>query len=154
MYPLIHSSKLISSSCFFSPYFSFLIRIEEILPKQFPSSPRNTSKAAVIARGNSPQGGKLLILRPTLPFHHTDAVNVQRISLQYAIELIPNDTTSGQRNKAQALKQSEQTNNLPRIRSSSSSIVNHPPAKTNTKDKSPANKIEDRTHQRKTGGAV
>ena len=100
-----------------------------------------------------PPTGKLLILRPTLPFHHTDAVNVQRISLQYSIDLIPNenrsnDTTPGQRNKINGLKQLEQTSNLPMIRSSSSS------SKTNTKEKSVSNKTEDRTHQRKNGGAV
>ena len=149
----MHSSKLISSSSLFS-YLSYLVRIEEILPKNSPSSQPNTTKRSVNARSNSPQGGKLLILRPTLPLHHNDAVHVQRISLQYAIELVPNDTTSGQRNKVQALKQSEQTNSLPLIRSSSSSVVNQPTGKTNTKDKSSPHKNEDRTHQRKTGGAV
>ncbi|CAF4831835.1 unnamed protein product, partial [Rotaria socialis] len=62
-------------------------KIEEILPKQFPHSQQNPSKTSMVARSNSPQNGKLLILRPTLPFHHTNAVNIQRICLQYAIDL-------------------------------------------------------------------
>jgi hypothetical protein len=135
------------------------IRIEEILPNQFTPSQRNISKATITARSNSPQGGKLLILRPTLPFHHSNAVNVQRINLQYAIELIPNEIKSNdnvprQRRRSNTMKQSDQTNNLPLLRSSSSSVVNQPAAKPITKEKTPANKIEDRTHQRKTGGAV
>jgi hypothetical protein len=132
-------------------------RIEEILPKQFPHTQRNTTKTSVVARSNSPQTGKLLILRPTLPFHHTDAVNVQRISLQYAIDLIPNENKSNnstpvQQNKYNSLKQSEQTNNLPMLRSSPT--TNASPNKSNTKDKSISNKIEDRTYQRKDGGTV
>ena len=111
-----------------------------------------------MARSLSPQGGKLLILRPTLPFHHTDAVNVQRVCLQYAIDLIPsenksNDSPFGQRNKPLALKQPEQTNNLPMIRSSSTT-GNNSTTKSKIKDKSVPNKTEDHTYQRKTGGAV
>ncbi len=133
-------------------------RIEEILPKHFPHTQRNTSKTSVIARSNSPQNGKLLILRPTLPFHHTDAVHVQRISLQYAIDLVPNenrpnDSTHGQRNKTHTLKQSEQKSNFPII-SSSPTPTNVSTNKSNTKDKSIPNRIEGRTYQRKDGGTV
>ncbi|CAF0848400.1 unnamed protein product [Rotaria sp. Silwood1] len=133
-------------------------KIEEILPKQFPQTQRNASKTSMVARTISPQNGKLLILRPTLPFHHTDAVNVQRVCLQYAIDLIPNenklnDSPYAQRNKSHALKQSEQTTNLPMIRSSSPA-TNMPTNKSNAKDKPTSNRIEDRIHQRKNGGAV
>jgi hypothetical protein len=109
---------------------------------------------STVARSNSPPSGKLLILRPTLPFHHTDAVNVQRVNLQYAIDLIPNenkphDSTVGQRNKPNALKQSEQINNLPIIHSTQT-----PANKSNAKDKSVSNRIEDRNYQRKDGNTV
>ncbi len=111
-----------------------------------------------MARSTSPPGGKLLILRPTLPFHHTDAVNVQRISLQYAIDLVPNenksnDTTHGQQSKSNSFKHSEQTNNLPIIRSPTSP-ANISTNKINKKDKSIPNRNEDRTYQRKNGGNV
>ena len=138
----------------------FLFSLEELLPKQYHQSRRNISKSSSIARSVSPQGGKLLILRPTLPFHHTDAVNVQRVCLQYAIDLIPNENfTSGggtgpaNRNKLTVLKQPEQTNNLPMI-SASSLGVNNPTNKSNMKEKSASHKSEDHTHQRKNGGAV
>ncbi|CAF3956697.1 unnamed protein product [Rotaria sp. Silwood2] len=133
-------------------------KIEEILPKQFPQGQRNASKTSMVARSISPQNGKLLILRPTLPFHHTDAVNVQRVCLQYAIDLIPNenklsDSPYAQRSKSNVLKHSEQTTNLPMIRSSSPA-TNIPTNKSNVKDKPASNRIEDRIHQRKNGGAV
>lgn len=140
--------------CFFS--------LEELLPKQFHQSRRNISKSSSLARSLSPHGGKLLILRPTLPFHHTDAVNVQRVCLQYAIDLIPNENFQGgaaaasappHRNRLSILKQPEQANNLPMI-SASSSGVNMPTNKSNMKEKSASYKSEDYTHQRKTGGAV
>ncbi|CAF0766972.1 unnamed protein product [Rotaria sordida] len=129
-------------------------KIEEILPKQFPQVQRSTSKTSMVARSISPQSGKLLILRPTLPFHHTDAVNVQRVCLQYAIDLIPNenklnDSPYAQRHKSNALKQSEHTTNLPMIRSSSPATN-----KSNTKDKPTSNRTEDRIQQRKNDGAV
>jgi len=118
------------------------------------------SKSSSLARSLSPHGGKLSILRPTLPFHHTDAVNVQRVCLQYAIDLIPNENFQGaaasappQRNRLSILKQPEQTNNLPMI-SASSSGVNMSTNKSNIKEKSASYKSEDYTHQRKTGGAV
>jgi hypothetical protein len=57
-------------------------------------------KSSALARSASPQGGKLLILRPTLPFHHTDAVGVQRIRLQYEIDLIPQNTASIRRHQS------------------------------------------------------
>ena len=143
-----------SKSIFFFTFSRKLAyRIEEILPKQLASSQRNTnvSRTTVSTRHPSPQGGKLLILRPTLPFHHTDAVNVQRINLQYSIDLIPNENKSidagpGQRNKSNALKSSEENNTLPMIRSSSSS-VNPPTTKTNSR-------TDNRFNPRKTGGAV
>jgi hypothetical protein len=119
-------------------FFCFLNRLEDVLPKQYHQSRRNISKSSSIARSLSPQSGKLLILRPTLPFHHTDAVNVQRVCLQYAIDLIPNEnltsTALTNRNKSNVLKNPEQTNNLPMI-STSSSGVNIPTTKSNTKDK-------------------
>ncbi|CAF2039831.1 unnamed protein product [Rotaria magnacalcarata] len=134
-------------------------KIEEILPKQFPHSQQNPSKTSMVARSNSPQNGKLLILRPTLPFHHTDAVNVQRICLQYAIDLIPsenklNDSPYAQRHKPLTVKQPEQTNSLPMIRSSSSLTGNTSINKSNTKDKTVSGRVDDRTYQRKNGGAV
>lgn len=148
-YPIYLSTdafKLVNYFPFFhQSIVSFFFRVEEILPKQFPNTQRNQSKTSMIARSNSPQNGKLLILRPTLPFHHTDAVNVQRISLQYAIDLIPNKSTTP--------KQIEQTNNLPMIRSSSTAST--PPVnKLNIKDKTNSNKNEDRTHQRKDDWTV
>jgi hypothetical protein len=118
------------------------------------------SKSSSFARSLSPQGGKLLILRPTLPFHHTDAVNVHRVCLQYAIDLVPNENLSSSgtipphRNRLTVLKQPEQTNNLPMISTSSSSGVNVPTNKLNIKEKSASHKSEDYTHQRKNGGAV
>ncbi len=135
-----------------------IFRLEELLPKQYHQSRRNVSKSSSIARSLSPQGGKLLILRPTLPFHHTDAVNVQRVCLQYAIDLIPNEnilhgTMPSNRNKSTILRQSEQTNNLPMI-GASSSTANIPTNKSNIKEKSASNKSEEYTHQRKNGGAV
>lgn len=142
----------------------FSYRIEEILPKQLVPSQRSTnvSRTTITARNASPQGGKLLILRPTLPFHHTDAVNVQRINLQYSIDLIPNENKSidaapGQRNKSNALKSSEDNNTLPMIRSSSSSGNPPPPTTTtttknnNTKEKPTNNKFNNRFNPRKTG---
>ncbi|CAF3514311.1 unnamed protein product [Rotaria socialis] len=134
-------------------------KIEEILPKQFPHSQQNPSKTSMVARSNSPQNGKLLILRPTLPFHHTNAVNIQRICLQYAIDLIPsenklNDSPYAQRHKPLTVKQPEQANNLPMIRSSSSLTGNTSINKPNTKDKTVSGRVEDRTYQRKNGGAV
>lgn len=133
-------------------------RIEEILPKQFPQTQKNSSKTTMAVRSGSPQTGKLLILRPTLPFHHTDAVNVQRVCLQYAIDLMPHDNKStdlpfGQRNKPNALKQSEKNNSLPMIRPSSAT-GNNSTTKSNTKDKPVSNKVEDRLFQRQSGGAV
>jgi hypothetical protein len=121
--------------------------VEELLPKQLHQSRRNLSKSSSVARSVSPQGGKLLILRPTLPFHHTDAVKVQRINLQYAIDLIPNE------NKSSTPKLSEEINHFPMIRSPSN-LTSFPIHKTNIKDKPTSNKPEDRTHQRKNGGAV
>lgn len=99
-----------------------------------------------------------MILRPTLPFHHTDAVNVQRVCLQYAIDLIPNDNpltapVAGHRSKPIVLKQPEQTNNLPMI-SASSASAHAPTNKSNSKEKSAPHKNEDYTHHRKNGGAV
>lgn len=116
------------------------------------------SKSSAIARSLSPQGGKLLIIRPTLPFHHTDAVNVHRVCLQYAIDLAPNENLSSapmtsNRNKLSVLKQPEQTNHIPMI-SASLSGVNIPTQKSNTKEKSASNKTDDYTHYRKNGGAV
>ncbi|CAF3576930.1 unnamed protein product [Rotaria sordida] len=133
-------------------------RVEELLPKAFHQSRRNMSKSSAIARSLSPQGGKLLILRPTLPFHHTDAVNVQRVCLQYAIDLIPNenishDTMSTHRNKSNVFKHPEQTSSLPMI-SSSSSGMNISTNKSTSKEKSASNKTEESMHQRKPGGGV
>ncbi|CAF3352469.1 unnamed protein product [Rotaria sp. Silwood1] len=133
-------------------------RVEELLPKSFHQSRRNMSKSSALARSLSPQGGKLLILRPTLPFHHTDAVNVQRVCLQYAIDLIPNDnmphgTMSTHRNKSNVFKHPEQTTSLPMI-STSSSGFNIPTNKSNSKEKSASNKSEEYMQQRKTGGGV
>jgi hypothetical protein len=132
--------------------------VEELLPKQLHQSRRNLSKSSSVARSVSPQGGKLLILRPTLPFHHTDAVNVQRVCLQYAIDLIPNDHTPHgtmpiHRNKLTVLKQPEQTHGLPMI-SGSPSASTVPTNKSNTKEKSASYKSEEHTHHRKNGGAV
>ncbi|CAF4305472.1 unnamed protein product [Rotaria sp. Silwood2] len=133
-------------------------RVEELLPKSFHQSRRNMSKSSALARSLSPQGGKLLILRPTLPFHHTDAVNVQRVCLQYAIDLIPNEnmphgTMSTHRNRSNVFKHPEQTNSLPMI-SGSSSGLNIQTNKSNSKEKSASNKSEEYIHQRKTGGGV
>ncbi len=134
-------------------------RLEELLPKQYHQSRRNMSKSSSIARSLSPQGGgKLLILRPTLPFHHSDAVNVQRVCLQYAIDLVPNENFSSgtmppHRNKFTVLKQPEHMNGLPMISGSSSGNY-VPSSKSSTKDKSVSNKSDDQTHQRKNGGAV
>lgn len=113
----------------------------------------------MVARSISPQNGKILILRPTLPLHHADAVNVQRVCLQYAIDLIPSDNKRSdspyaQRNKTHALKPPEQTNNLPMIHSSASSLGGKATSKPNMKDKTTSHKADDRSHQRKAGGAV
>ncbi|CAF4001909.1 unnamed protein product, partial [Rotaria magnacalcarata] len=131
-------------------------RVEELLPKSFHQSRKTISKSSALARSLSPQGGKLLILRPTLPFHHTDAVNVQRVCLQYAIDLIPNDNAShvpmsANRNKSNVLKNPEQTNILPMI-SASTSGLHH--MSSNKSAKSTSNKSEELTHQRKNGGGV
>ncbi|CAF0850638.1 unnamed protein product [Didymodactylos carnosus] len=64
-------------------------RVEDLIPRQFHQSRRSLSKSSTLIRSFSPQSGKLLILRPTLPFHHSDAVNVHRVCLQYAIDLQP-----------------------------------------------------------------
>lgn len=116
------------------------------------------SKSSSVARSVSPQGGKLLILRPTLPFHHTDAVNVQRVCLQYAIDLIPTENptsaaTSTHRNRSSGPRQAEHTNQLPMI-SASMSNAHMPTNKSNTKEKSASYKSEDFGHPRKNGGAV
>ncbi|UJR25607.1 hypothetical protein I4U23_006951 [Adineta vaga] len=88
-----------------SPYLSAdSFKIEEMLRKQYYQSRRNLTKSSPLSRSMSPQGGKLLILRPTLPFHHTDAVSVQRICLQYAIDLVPQNTASTNRNKSATVK--------------------------------------------------
>ncbi len=136
----------------------FVFRLEDLLPKQYHQSRRNISKSSAITRSISPSNGKLLILRPTLPFHHTDAVNVHRVCLQYAIDLVPNEHLSSgtlptHRNKLTVLKQPEQTNHLPMIGASSAS-VNVPTNRSNIKEKSASNKSEDYIHQRKNGGAV
>lgn len=133
-------------------------RLEELLPKQYHQSRRNMSKSSSAARSVSPQGGKLLILRPTLPFHHSDAVNVQRVCLQYAIDLIPNENpssaaTSTHRNRPSGHKQQEQVNQLPMI-SGTTSNAHMPTNKTHAKEKSASHKSEDFTHPRKNGGAV
>lgn len=131
--------------------------MEELLPKAYHQSRRNMSKSSSVVRSLSPQGGKLLILRPTLPFHHTDAVNVQRVCLQYAIDLIPNENPGSahvsNRNKLTVLKQPEQTSSLPML-SSSSSAVHLPANKSHSKEKSASYKSEEYPHQRKTGGGV
>lgn len=136
-----------------------LFRMEEILPKQFPQPQRNVSKTSMVARSStSPQGGKLLILRPTLPLHHTDAVNVQRICLQYAIDLIPNNAHSNGTSKSNVLQQLEQASHLPAIRASSSSpsATNPtPPNRFATKDKANTSRNPVRPYQqRRSDGAV
>lgn len=131
--------------------FSFFCRIDELLRKQYYQSRRNLSKSSSIARSLSPQGGKLLILRPTLPFHHTDAVNVQRVCLQYAIDLIPHGKSPPHRSKSAVHKQPEQTKNLPML---SKSSVNVSKNKTNTKEKSTSNKVGEHIHQHKTDGTI
>ena len=125
--------------------------MEEILPNQFPHAQRNVNKSSVVPRSTSPHGGKLLILRPTLPLHHTNAVNVQRICLQYAIDLVPNT----------AQKQADQPSHLPEIRASSTSSPTStaaPSSQNNrfpTKDK--ANTVRNPVRpyqQRRNDGAV
>jgi len=128
-----------------------LRRIEEILRKQYHQSRRNLSKSSSLPRSLSPQRGKLLILRPTLPFHHTDAVNVQRVCLQYAIDLIPHGTLPTHRNQLNSSKQPEQTNTLP---TTSKLLVNVPKNKSHTKEKSTSNQAGQHTHQRKTDGTI
>ncbi|CAM4905735.1 unnamed protein product [Rotaria socialis] len=134
-------------------------RVEELLPKSFHQSRKNISKSSAIGRSLSPQGGKLLILRPTLPFHHTDAVNVQRVCLQYAIDLIPNDNAthapmSANRNISNVLKHPEQTSSLPMISASTSGLHHMSSNKSTKSAKSASNKSEEFTHQRKNGGGV
>ena len=135
-----------------------LFRMEEILPKQFPHAQRNLSKTSMVARSTSPQGGKLLILRPTLPLHHTDAVNVQRICLQYAIDLIPSNAHSNGTSKSNVLQQLEKASHLPAIRASSSSsgAANQTPShRFSTKDKSNTSRNPVRPYQqRRSDGAV
>jgi hypothetical protein len=138
-------------------FFSF-DRLEEVLPKQYHQSRRNISKSSSIARSLSPQGGKLLILRPTLPFHHTDAVNVQRVCLQYAIDLIPNENFTSaalatNRNKPNTYKHPEQPSNLPMIGGSSTGM-NVTTSKSSTKDKASSHRSDDYIHPRRNGGAV
>ena len=112
----------------------------------------------MVARSSAPRDSKILVLRPTLPLHHTNATNAERVWVQCAIDLIPNenkpnDSLFGQRNKSNTLKQSNQTNNLPMIWSSSPT-ANVLTNKSNTKDKTIANGLEERLHRRKNDGAV
>ena len=65
----------------------------------------------------------------------------------------PNDSLFGQRNKSNTLKQSDPTNMLPTI-FSSSSTANVLTNKSNTKNKTIPNGLEERLHQRKSGGAT
>ena len=130
--------------------------MEDFLPNQPHQSRRNPTKSSAIARSLSPQGGKLLILRPTLPFHHSDAVNVQRVCLQYAIDLIPNENTSngslpGQRNKLTVINQPEASNALPMIRPASP-VTNTTSIRSQAKEKPAAQKHDEQPNQRKKTG--
>ena len=133
--------------------------MEDLLPSHFHQSRRNVSKSSVVARSLSPQGGKLLILRPTLPFHHTDAVNVHRVCLQYAIDLIPSDNPSNgspptHRIKSSVHQQSDSLNSLPMIRSASPGTASAS-TKSRKKEKSASHKSEEHHHHhhRKHSGA-
>jgi hypothetical protein len=158
IYLLIHSS-IIYLLNIHRKYFFFVDRLEEVLPKQYHQSRRNLSKSSTIGRSLSPQGGKLLILRPTLPFHHSDAVNVQRVCLQYAIDLIPNENftsaalATNRNNKPNSLKHPEQPNNLPMIGAPLTSM-NPTMGKSSSKDKASSNRSDDYIHPRRNGGAV
>lgn len=136
-------------------FFGFSNRVEELLPKSFHQSRKTMSKSSALARSLSPHGGKLLILRPTLPFHHSDAVNVQRVCLQYAIDLIPNESAShismsANRGRVNAFSNNEQTNSLPMIGPSTSG----PNITSNKSAKSASNRSEEYSHRRKNGGGV
>jgi hypothetical protein len=138
----------------FDFYFVFLIkrllfyfRIEELSPKKSSQDQRHKSKSSAIAENTSPQSGKLLILRPIRASRHANAVNLQSISRQYAIDLILNEnkrnnSTPAQRNKSNA---NEQTNNLPRVHSSTGNVP---------RNKSDFTKTDDHIYRRKKGGAV
>ncbi|CAF3543761.1 unnamed protein product [Adineta steineri] len=133
---------------YLSPYLSTdALRIEEMLRKQFYPSRRNLSKSASLTRSMSPQTGKLLILRPTLPFHHTDAVSVQRVCLQYAIDLVPHNRIGTHRSKSTIIKQSEEKNNVPIINASS------PSANIST-NKTISNKHGEHKNQRRNNGTT
>ncbi len=138
----------------FDFYFVFLIkrllfyfRIEELSSKKSSQDKRNTSKSSASAENASSQSGRLLILRPIRASRHANAVNLQRISREYAVDLIRNEnkrnnSTSAQRNKSNA---HEQTNNLPRVQSSTTNVP---------KNKSDFTKTDDHIYRRKKGGAV
>ncbi|CAF3537806.1 unnamed protein product [Adineta steineri] len=133
--------------------------IQEMPPKNSARDQRSSSKASNHGRPMSPQSGRLLILRPTLPIHHANASNIQRINLQYSIDLVHKEnkkdkSTTGQRSKSNHGKNSEQSDNLPRINSSSSTTERTQKKKSNMKEKSPYNKTDDRNHRRKTDGTV
>ncbi|CAF0898996.1 unnamed protein product [Adineta steineri] len=133
--------------------------IQEMPPKNSARDQRSSSKASNHGRPMSPQSGRLLILRPTLPIHHANASNIQRINLQYSIDLVHKEnkkdkSTTDQRSKSNHGKNSEQAHNLPRINSSSSTTGHTQKNKSNKKEKSPYNKTDDRNHRRKTDGNV
>ncbi|UJR23306.1 hypothetical protein I4U23_026321 [Adineta vaga] len=113
-------------------------KIEQIKPKKSYPEQENTRKSA-------PQSGKLLILRPTVASHQSNAVNANRVSLQHAIDLIHKDDkrdppSNGQRNKSNSRKQPEHKQSFPRVNSASSSIEQTHKTKSNPKEKSSANK--------------
>ncbi|CAF0916669.1 unnamed protein product [Adineta ricciae] len=94
-------SRTISPKKYLSPYLmADPFRIEEILRKQYYQSRKHLSKSSPLVVNTSPRGGKLIIIRPTLPFHYTDAVDVRRICLQYAIDLVPQNPKSNHRSKS------------------------------------------------------
>ncbi|CAF0871164.1 unnamed protein product [Didymodactylos carnosus] len=127
-------------------------RVEDLIPKQFHQPRRNLSKSSTLGRSLSPQGGKVLILRPTLPLHHSDAVNVHRVCLQYAIDLQPtkNQLNLSSRDKQQQNQSSNNNSSLPMLATNSKSAVKR---SENNKNSLPA--IEHDQHiSHHRGGAV
>lgn len=92
-----------------------------MLRKQQSQTRRTQFKTTSLARSLSPQGGKLLILRPTLPFHHTDAVSVQRIRLQYEIDVVPQRNVSLRRYQSATVRAGGSMINVPSASAKSTS---------------------------------